>query len=92
MRPQYLNVGSLHRLFVSSGSVALVINDGVGAIIDQSGETIFNSATFEYKVRRVPGLDFSERVHATPFARALRTRCVTLRIRPCPLVLATRRV
>ena len=45
----YLFVGSLHRLFMPAGSVALVVDEGVGSIVETTGVRFFNSATFEFK-------------------------------------------
>ena len=45
----YLFVGSMHRIFIPAGSIAQVINGGVGQLIDSPGVQLFNSPTFEFK-------------------------------------------
>jgi len=45
----YLFVGSMHRIFVAAGQIALVVDGGVGSLVEEPGVHIFNSATFEFK-------------------------------------------
>jgi hypothetical protein len=59
----YLNVGSMHRVFVAAGSVALVLNEGVGEILEETGVRTFDSALFEFKGLR-PAVDQFMRVGA----------------------------
>jgi regulator of protease activity HflC (stomatin/prohibitin superfamily) len=59
----YLAVGSKHRLFLPAGSVALVIDDGRGAIVEEAGVSEYNSPTFEFKGMR-PATDAFLRVGA----------------------------
>jgi hypothetical protein len=44
----YLHVGSMHRIFCPAGSVALIIDNGVGCIEEATGVHIYSSATFEF--------------------------------------------
>jgi len=45
----YLFIGSLHRIYLPAGSIALIQDGGRGQLIEKPGVHVFDSTTFEFK-------------------------------------------